>query len=186
MHAPQTATSERVNSPQGEGTKLRDLRGQSGCRRKERRWPGVLPVKAADRFFHRRGLFFFVGTGSRHTQIRGSMQIAAEFERLQTLIQHEPGDTMPQSVRTRYEQRFNTLRDALRSESHFYPWGAILVSIGAVTDEQLNRALHVQSQPNTPKLLGEFLVEMNVISHDKLAHALTIQRSAPSTCSQIP
>ena len=128
---------------------------------------------------------FFVGTGFRHMQIRGSMQIAAEFERLQTLIQHEPSDTMPQSVRTRYEQRLNTLRGALHGESHFYPLGAILVSIGAVTDEQLNRALHAQSQSNTPKLLGEFLVEMDVISHDKLAHALSIQRSASSACSRI-
>jgi len=111
------------------------------------------------------------------------MQIAAEFERLQTLIKHEPSDTMPQSVRTRYEQRLSTLRDALRNKSHSYPLGAILVSIGAVTDEQLNRALHVQSQSDTPKLLGEFLVEMNVINRDKLAHALAIQRSTPSTYS---
>jgi len=129
---------------------------------------------------------FFVGTGSRHMQIRGSMQIAAEFDRLQTLIQHEPGDTMPQSVRARYEQRLNTLRDALRSESHFYPLGAILVSIGAVTDAQLNHALHVQSQSNIRKLLGELLVEMDVISHDKLAHALSIQQSASSAYSRIP
>jgi hypothetical protein len=119
-------------------------------------------------------------------QIRGSMQIAAEFERLQTLIKHEAVDTMPQSVRTRYENRLATLRSALRNETHSYPLGAILVSIGAVTDEQLNNALHVQAQSDTPKLLGEFLVEMDIIESEKLSHALTIQRSTgQSSYSQV-
>jgi len=85
----------------------------------------------------------------------------------------------------RYEDRLAVLRRTLRTETHSYPLGAILVSIGAVTDEQLNRALHVQSQSDSSKLLGELLVEMNVISQGKLSHALTIQRSAPSEYSQI-
>jgi hypothetical protein len=114
------------------------------------------------------------------------MQIAAEFEKLQTLIKHEAVDTMPQSVRTRYEDRLSTLRNILREEAHTYPLGAILVSIGAVTDEQLNRALHAQAQSNNPRLLGEFLVEMEITSQEKLAHALTIQRStAQSSYSRI-
>ncbi|MBU1050172.1 hypothetical protein KKG90_09145 [Candidatus Bipolaricaulota bacterium] len=119
-------------------------------------------------------------------QIRGSMQTAAEFEKLQLLIKHEAVGSMPQSVRMRYEDRLAVLRRTLRTETHSYPLGAILVSIGAVTDEQLNRALRIQSQSNNPKLLGEFLVEMNIIGHDKLTHALTIQRStASSSYSQI-
>lgn len=117
-------------------------------------------------------------------QIRGSLQVAAEFEKLQMLIKHEAVDSMPQSVQARYEQRLSALRTALRSESHTYPLGAILVSIGAVTDEQLNHALRIQSQSENPKLLGEFLVEMNIIGPEKLSHALTIQRSAPSAYSQ--
>ncbi len=118
-------------------------------------------------------------------QIRGNMQVAAEFEKLQTLIKHETVDAMPQSVRMRYEKQLSALRRALRCETHAYPLGAILVSIGAVTDAQLNHALRIQSQSETPKLLGEFLLEMNVIEPDKLSHALTIQRSAPTAYSQI-
>ena len=36
--------SERVNLVEARDTKLRDLRGLSGCRRKEIRWPGKLSV----------------------------------------------------------------------------------------------------------------------------------------------
>lgn len=109
---------------------------------------------------------------------RGSMQVAAEFEKLQTLITHETIDTIPQSVCLRYEKRLDTLRKTLRSEEHAYPLGAILVSIGALTDEGLNRALHLQAQSDSPKLLGEFLVEMELISCEKLSHALMIQRTS--------
>ena len=129
---------------------------------------------------------FLIGTGLRHMQIRGSMQVAAEFEKLQTLIKHEAVDTMPQSVRTRYKKRLSTLRGILQKEDHAYPLGAILVSIGAVTDEELNRALRLQAQSNSQKLLGEFLVEMEFTSQEKLSHALTIQRStAHSSYSRI-
>jgi|GEM_PF-1931829 hypothetical protein len=110
-------------------------------------------------------------------QIRGNMQIAAEFEKLQTLVKNEAVDTMPQSVRMRYEERLCALRHTLRTEEHSYPLGAILVSIGAITDEQLNRALHEQAQSSNPKLLGEFLIDMEITNQEKLAHALTIQRS---------
>lgn len=114
------------------------------------------------------------------------MQVAAEFEKLQTLIKHEAVNTMPQSVRARYEKRLATLRSILRQEEHAYPLGAILVSIGAVTDEELNHALRLQTQSNTPKLLGEFLVEMEITSHEKLSHALAIQRSvAQSSYSRL-
>ena len=129
-----------------------------------------------DRFYCSCDPFSF-GTGLWHIQIRGSMQVAAEFERLQTLIKHETVDTMPQSVRMRYEKRLSTLRNTLRKEDHAYPLGAILVSIGAVTDEELNSALRLQVQSNNQKLLGEFLVEMEITSQEKLSHALTIQRS---------
>ena len=129
---------------------------------------------------------FLVGTGLRHMQIRGSMQAAAEFEKLQNLIEHETVNRIPRSVRTRYERRLTTLRSTLQAETHTYPLGAILVSIGAITDEQLNRALRIQAQSDTQKLLGEFLVEMKLTSQEKLAHALTIQRSAaPSSYSRI-
>ena len=109
------------------------------------------------------------------------MEAAVEFEKLQLLIKLEATDGMPCSVRSRYEKRLVALRSTLQEQHHAYPLGAILVSIGAVTDEQLNRALHAQEQSHTKKLLGEFLVEMNLTSREKLSHALAIQLSAAQT-----
>jgi len=58
------------------------------------------------------------------------------------------------------------------------------VSIGALTDEQLNRALRSQQQSQSKKLLGEFLVEMDLMSREKLSHALAIQRSTSPQISR--
>lgn len=113
------------------------------------------------------------------------MEAAVEFEKLLTLFELEATDGMPCSVRSRYEGRLLVLRSTLHEQQHVYPLGAILVSIGAVTDEQLNRALHAQVQSHTRKLLGEFLVELGFTSREKLSHALAIQASpaarTPST-----
>jgi len=106
------------------------------------------------------------------------MEAAVEFEKLQVLIKLEATDGMPCSVQSRYEKRLVVLRSTLQEQHHAYPLGAILVSIGAVTDEQLNHALHAQEQSQPKKLLGEFLVEMDFISRKKLSHALAIQTSS--------
>jgi len=109
------------------------------------------------------------------------MEAAVEFEKLISLAKLETADGMPCSVRIRYEKRLVDLRQALKSQRHTYPLGAILVSIGAVTDEQLNRALRSQQCSQTKKLLGEFLVEMDLISSEKLSHALAIQTCTAQT-----
>jgi len=110
------------------------------------------------------------------------MEAAVEFEKLTSLAALEATDSMPGSVCTRYNTRLAALRGTLQKQRHAYPLGAILVSIGAITDEQLNRALRSQQQSQTKKLLGEFLVEMDLISREKLSHALAIQGStAPQT-----
>lgn len=105
------------------------------------------------------------------------MEAAIEFEKLQVLIKLEATDEMPCSVRSRYEKRLAVLRSTLQEQHHAHPLGAILVSIGAVTDEQLDRALQAQQDSQPKKLLGEFLVEMNLISREELSHALAIQMS---------
>ncbi|MCK5248278.1 hypothetical protein KAR02_15340 [Candidatus Bipolaricaulota bacterium] len=109
------------------------------------------------------------------------MEAAVEFEKLQVLIKLEATDGMPCSVRSRYEKRLVVLRSTLHEQHHAYPLGAILVSIGAVTDEQLNRALQAQEGSQPKKLLGEFLVEMDFTSREKLSRALVIQRNAAQT-----
>jgi translation initiation factor IF-2 len=105
------------------------------------------------------------------------MEAAVEFEKLVSLAKLEATDTMPKSVRTRYEKRLAALRTTLQEQQHAYPLGVILVSIGAITDEQLSRALRAQESSHTQKLLGEFLVEMNFTSREELLHALAIQTS---------
>ncbi|MFC2095970.1 hypothetical protein ACFLSW_06015 [Candidatus Bipolaricaulota bacterium] len=69
----------------------------------------------------------------------------------------------------------------MKSKRNAYPLGAVLVSIGAVTDEQLNQALHAQESSHSQKLLGEFLVELGLTSSGKLSHALAIQASIAQT-----
>ncbi|MFC2079326.1 hypothetical protein ACFLSZ_05040 [Candidatus Bipolaricaulota bacterium] len=105
------------------------------------------------------------------------MEPVVEFERLQSLIQREASDEMPMSVRMRYEARREELRSALQGKKNAYPLGAILVSIGAVTDRQLNHVLHEQENSHTNKLLGEFLIELGLTSRENLSHALAIQTS---------
>jgi hypothetical protein len=114
------------------------------------------------------------------------MEAAAEFERLISLAKLETDDAIPKSVRTRYEEELVVLRQTLQAQHHAYPLGAILVSIGAINDEQLNCALHAQACSYTKKLLGEFLVEMGITSREKLSHALAIQsRPTQSSYSRI-
>lgn len=111
------------------------------------------------------------------------MEAAVEFEKLVSLGKIEATGSMPRSVRIRYETRLATLRHALKSQRNAYPLGAILVSIGAITDEQLNRALHAQEESHSQKLLGEFLVELKLTDHEKLSHALAIQASVAQSFS---
>ena len=114
------------------------------------------------------------------------MEATAEFDKLQSLAEREMKDAKPVSVHIRYEERLIALRHMLREQKHSYPLGAILVSIGAITDEQLNRALSAQTKSDTKKLLGEFLVDMGITSRETLSHALAIQtRSAQPPYSRI-
>jgi len=114
------------------------------------------------------------------------MEATVEFDQLLSLAKYEMEDATPISVRTRYEERLIALRQILRGQKHSYPLGAILVSIGAITDKQLNRALRAQTSSDTKKLLGEFLVDMGITSREKLSHALAIQsRSAQPSYSRI-
>lgn len=103
------------------------------------------------------------------------MEAVVEFERLQSLIQREASDTIPISTRMRYEARQEELRSALRGQKNAYPLGAILVSIGVITDRQLNHALLAQGESHATKLLGEMLVELKFVRREELTHALAIQ-----------
>jgi|GEM_PF-2836659 len=58
------------------------------------------------------------------------------------------------------------------------PLGAILISIGKLTDAQLNLALSKQRRLPSRKPIGELLVEMGVIQDEALNHALSIQQAA--------
>lgn len=55
--------------------------------------------------------------------------------------------------------------------------GDVLVDLGFISDEQLQRALEVQS--NTDKRLGEILLEQNLLSRDQLSTVLEFQLGIP-------
>jgi len=114
----------------------------------------------------------------------GIMEAAVEFSRLKSLITLQGEEELPYSVEQRYQQRLATLRTALRSEQHAYSLGAILISIGALSDPQLNRALSAQRKAESGKLLGEILLDMSLVSSSTLDHALSIQRSSAHRTSR--
>ena len=60
------------------------------------------------------------------------------------------------------------------------PLGAILVSIGVLTDAQLNLALAKQRRLSVRRPIGELLLEMGVLQRKSLDHALKIQESTIS------
>jgi hypothetical protein len=105
------------------------------------------------------------------------MEATVEFDRLVSLIERESSAQIPGSVLTRYAKRLEALREELQGQRHGYPLGAILVSVGAITDGELNQALVSQRDTGSKKLLGELLVEMHLITREKLTHALTIQHT---------
>ncbi|TFH08181.1 MAG: hypothetical protein E4H08_08235 [Candidatus Atribacteria bacterium] len=105
------------------------------------------------------------------------MEATVEFERLVSMIRLESSEAIPAFVQSGYEMRLAALREKIKNERHPYPLGGILVSVGAITDRQLNQALASQGLSGSKKLLGEMLVEMNLVSRDKLTHALTIQHA---------
>jgi len=66
------------------------------------------------------------------------------------------------------------------------PLGAILISIGVLTDAQLNLALARQRKLTTREPLGRLLVEMGVVKRTALEHALSIQQSVNLRSSRTP
>jgi len=108
------------------------------------------------------------------------MKPVAEFERVRTLLTQQSTASASDSALSQYEKRLKALRQTLRQERHEYPLGAILVSIGAITDRELNRALSAQHHSKQERLLGELLVEMGLIHNKQLTHALAIQHAASS------
>ena len=103
------------------------------------------------------------------------MEPVVEFERLQSLLEHNESNMMPKSVQMRYKRRLTEVRSLLQEQRHTYPLGAVLESIGTITDKQLNHALEVQEKSLAGKLLGEILVELNLVRREELTHALAIQ-----------
>ena len=106
------------------------------------------------------------------------MKPVAEFERVRTLLTQQSTASTSDSASSQYEKRLKALRQTLRQERHEYPLGAILVSIGAITDRELNCALSAQHHSKHGRLLGELLLEMNFVHQDELSHALAIQHAA--------
>src|SRR5688572_1405443 len=59
------------------------------------------------------------------------------------------------------------------------PLGQLLLSMGVIRPEQLERALEEQKRFNHQKLLGEILVELNICSEDQITEALAQAYGVP-------
>src|SRR5437764_13800789 len=59
------------------------------------------------------------------------------------------------------------------------PLGQLLLSMGLLKPEQLERALDEQKRSNHQKLLGEVLVELQLCTEDQITEALAIVYGVP-------
>ena len=82
---------------------------------------------------------------------------------------------IPMSVREWYERRLARLRAKLRGRRHGQPLGEILMGMGVIDRDQLERALSQQRTGSDYPLLGEVLLQRGWIKPEDLRRALEIQ-----------
>src|SRR5438132_14273558 len=69
--------------------------------------------------------------------------------------------------------------DAMIATATRKPLGQLLLSMGLLRQEQLDRALEEQKRSNHQKLLGEVLVELRLCSEDQITEALAQAYGVP-------
>lgn len=102
------------------------------------------------------------------TEIQEYERLAAEYR-----AQEERG--IPMSVREWYERKLAQLRAELRRSRHGRPLGEILIEMGALDREKLERALAQQRAEGGLRLLGEILVERGWADESTIQLALQRQ-----------
>ena len=86
---------------------------------------------------------------------------------------------IPMSVRERYENELREIRHQIRgsNRSGGKRLGEMLVGMGALEQEELERGLTEQQRKGKGELLGEVLVALGIIKKEALLSALRMQVS---------
>lgn len=82
---------------------------------------------------------------------------------------------IPMSIRERYWDRMEELRERIRDKAHKKKLGQVLLEKRLVDDDQLKEALTEQTEGREDKLIGEVLVEKDLITEEQLEEALEEQ-----------
>lgn len=78
------------------------------------------------------------------------------------------------------------LREVLTQKRLSLRIGELLVELGAITGEQLEKALSIQSASKEKKRLGDILIESHLISERELTETLSCQLGMPTIEPKIP
>ncbi|HNR32507.1 MAG TPA: DnaA/Hda family protein [Candidatus Hydrogenedentes bacterium] len=107
----------------------------------------------------------------------GMLDLFAVIESLQRqldILHLHVGDTPPQEVRRSFGAHAPSPRGRKRTR-----WlGEVLTSMGAVTRQQLDKALRAQAKQRIQRL-GEVLIEQGVVSEDRVLQAVARQQGLP-------
>ena len=82
---------------------------------------------------------------------------------------------IPMSIRERYLERLEKLKEEVRDRKHYKRLGQILVEENDMTKNQLRRALEKQAEAREDKLLGEVMIEEGYLDLEKLERAIRKQ-----------
>ena len=82
---------------------------------------------------------------------------------------------IPMSVRERYWNRMDELKEKVREKAHEKKLGQVLLEKKLVENEDLQRALTDQAESREDKLIGEVLLEKGLITEKQLREAIRDQ-----------
>jgi hypothetical protein len=101
------------------------------------------------------------------------------FEEVREEYRRQDERGIPMSVRERYEKELVEIRQQLQksNRSGGKRIGEMLVGMGVLDQEELERGLTAQQQRDKGELLGEVLVALGIIKEEALLSVLRMQAS---------
>mgnify|MGYP000199753304 CR=1 FL=1 len=106
------------------------------------------------------------------------MEPEIELLELQKEYREKDERGMPMSVRERYRERLEKLKDKAKNTARESKLGQILLEKGLISEEQLESALTQQEESRDDNLLGEILIEKGFLQWEELRAALQKQVKA--------
>lgn len=103
------------------------------------------------------------------------MQKELELKDVQEEYKKKDQIGIPMSVRERYWNRMDELKEEVREKAHEKKLGHVLLEKKLVENEDLQKALTDQAQSREDKLIGEVLLEKGLITEKQLREAIRDQ-----------